>query len=141
MSRCALPIYARMAIDTFPSAHTRLTSGADRRREQRVRFSRMIEISPCDQSQGEDFLLVELYDCSEHGLAFYLDRELSSRTEFLLRIQLSETQIVLYTVRNCIKLAGQKHPFRIGAEFTGYIAASSDTTRSSIVEAIRALPE
>ena len=101
----------------------------------------MIEISPCDQEQGEDFLLVELYDCSERGLAFYLDREIAMKTEFLLRIQLTETQLVLYTVRNCIKLAGQPHQYRIGAEFSGYVAASRDTTRSSIVEAIRALPE
>lgn len=133
-------MYLYMPIGSLQHAVSRST-GADRRREERVRFSRMIEIHPCDEdSVSGTFLRVELYDCSEHGVAFYLDRELARGSEFLLRIQLAETQIVLYTVRNCIQLEAGKR-YRIGAEFTSYIAASADTTRRSIVEAVRSLPE
>ncbi len=126
-----------------PTTFISLPNGADRRREQRLELRRKVEVLPCaeDGSTTGDFVTAELFDCSIHGVALLLKEPLNIKTQLLLKIQLEETQIVLYTVRNCRMHDGQQKIYRIGAEFDTYIAASPQTRRQSIVDALTDLDE
>jgi hypothetical protein len=112
-----------------------------RRREVRINLRRIIEILPCDGEGGGNFLQAELVDCSVHGLALRTPMVMRVGSEFLLKVQLDETQIVLYTVRNCRAAEAGVRGYRVGAEFAGYVAASANVRRESIVDALKRLDE
>jgi hypothetical protein len=125
----------------FTSAESKaqnLTS--NRRREERVRFRRAVEILPCgDDDRGGGYVRAELEDCSVHGIGLKTDLNLPPGSQFMLKVPLATPQIVLYTVRNRGRLADPPPHYRVGAEYDGLV--SGTVGRESIVQALRSLSD
>ena len=106
---------------------------AERRREQRFACRRPIELLGCAGDVSWSSLKAEMIDCSAHGIGIVVGRPLQAGEQFMVKVRLSTTAVVLYTVRNCRK---SEEGYRIGAEFVGYVVAGGDVSRESIADAL-----
>src|SRR5438105_5018062 len=94
---------------------------SERRVENRLPATRLIDLLPCRASQEWKFIRAELADCSLHGLAVVVDRPMDVGQQFLVKLRLPKgVRLLLYTVHNCSKW--EKSRQRLGAKFSGFVA-------------------
>jgi hypothetical protein len=113
-------------------------AASDNRREhERCPSAKVIAILPCRaDSDGWAFRPVELTDCSLQGLGFCTDQPMKQGEQFLAKLRLDRTMLVLYTVRHC-QLSG-RNQFRIGATVSEIIGASGKADHSKLIDEILA---
>ena len=106
----------------------------ERRKEARFDCRRMVDLLPCAGDADWSFLKARMTDCSVHGIGVILDRAMQAGDRFMIKLRLGGSMsVVLYTVRDCRAV---DQGYRVGAEFSGYLLASGDTSRETIVEAL-----
>jgi len=98
-------------------------SGKNRRREKRVRTSRLISISPCRQNVETRFQTVSLTDCSAHSIGILSPAPMTVGEEFIVRLDLDRPLFLVYVARNCRRDEGK---CRIGAELVGIVGGTTD---------------
>lgn len=74
-----------------------------------------------------------LVDCSRHGVGLLLPTPLPAATQFLMRANLRQSVLLIYTVQNCQAL---DPGYRIGARFSAIIGPPDDRDASAVLDAL-----
>jgi hypothetical protein len=82
-------------------------------------LQKSIEITPWSGDGSQASRRVRLRDCSPHGLGFDDSEPLETGQQFVVRLDLGEQIMVLYTVRHCSQ--SRAGPYRIGAQMCGFV--------------------
>src|SRR3982750_2794194 len=91
----------------------------DRRREARTPH-RAVHIMAFGMGEELEFEPAELMDCSLHGVAILLNREIEEGHHFFVKLKLNgKVTLVNYLVRNCQQIC--RGLFRIGGEFCEFV--------------------
>lgn len=108
--------------------------GACRRREPRVRVDRAIVVIPFGFRTGLQFKPARLVDCSRRGVGLVTIDPLLSGELFMVKANLRQFVLLLYTVRHCARL--QDHGYRVGGEFSGIIGPGDERDPSDVLDAL-----
>jgi hypothetical protein len=102
-------------------------SATEQRREPRYGCTRSLEILPFSAVKDWRFRRVELTDCSAGGIGFVAEHPLLLGEQFQAKLDIEGEQLMLiYTVRHCRPDPHKVRRYRIGAEYTGFIAAPNE---------------
>jgi hypothetical protein len=99
-------------------------TGTDRRSEPRITRQRQIDILPCTAHRKWEFKVVTLFDCSPHGIGIVSDLAMKRNDEFLAKVKVGRTTMVIYRVCHCEETSpGQ---FKIGAKLVEFVGTPDE---------------
>jgi hypothetical protein len=106
----------------------------DRRHEPRVPH-RGVHIMAFGMGEELEFEPAELMDCSLHGVAILLNREIQAGHHFFVKLKIAgRVTLVNYIVRNCREVG--RGLFRIGGEFCEFVGASEEPPMEKLMAAL-----
>ena len=89
-------------------------SGPNRRREPRFSCEKEVAVLPCRATEGWGFFTTRMFDCSQHGIGILSERQIPQGDQFMVRLGLDVTRLVIYSVCYCVPMSGGG--YKIGAE-------------------------
>jgi hypothetical protein len=106
---------------------------SDRRREPRITRERDIDILSCSTPQNAwGFQPVHMFDCSRYGIGVLCDRPVKRGEEFLVKLKIPRTMLVLYQVCHCEKIADGR--FKVGANMVEFVCTPAQVLDALLAE-------
>lgn len=108
-------------------------SEGERRGEPRWSLDRPIVVMPVGFSSGLQFKSARMADCSRHGVAVLVSEPLPLGSQFLVKANLSQSVLIVYTVKNCLRCGAG---WRVGGRLTRIIGPPGDREPALVLEAL-----